>query len=428
MNSTVLEIDPVSPHVQRSQSHLKESNTTQASKPSQHTDDLHGLAYLMTRVFNGKSVAGLGLDLVNRGKQGDADALLDLSILLQLLGEPANGLEVQRQALEIKRSYLLRPPQKKSTLTLLAIVAPGNLMTNTPIEFIAERAGFSVQFLYMDPTLPIPSKLPEHDLAMVAISELDRDLPTLDYLASWIDVWPRPVINAPGRISVLGRDQICLQLQHQVGIEMPVTVRVSHGVLNDTADGRLSLLELSPDASLPIIIRPTDSHAGEGLEKLETRLALKDYLLRHPEEEYFVSRYVDYRSDDGQFRKYRIVLIDGKPELAHMAVSDHWMVHYGIAGMEQSAEKREEEASVMADFNRGFAQRHSAAFQTLHDTVGLEYFGIDCAESKDGKLLLFEVCASLNIHAMDSVALYPYKQPHMQSIFNNFAGMLQRKA
>ncbi len=396
--------------------------------PDSHVPHLHGLANLMARVYHGEDLTDLGLDFIDRGGKGDAQALIDLSVLLQLRGQQDTGIAVQQQALEIRQHYCLEPTVKRDTVRLLAIVAPGNLMTNTPLEFISEGAGFSMQLLYVDPALPFPEELPDHDIAIVALSELDRNLGTLDYIQSWIDLWPRPVLNQPAPISVLGRDLICHQLQQLPHIEMPITIRVSREELKNVANGNPPLQELIVDGDMPVIIRPVDSHAGQGLEKLDKADDLLDYLQRYSDAEFFVSRYVDYRSSDGQFRKYRVVMIDGQPELAHMAVSDHWMVHYGNAGMEQSAAKRFEEAGAMGNFRQGFAKRHAAAIKTLHETVGLDYFGMDCSETRDGKLLIFEVGASLNIHAMDDTKLYPYKRPQMQRIFNNFLTMLQEKA
>lgn len=396
--------------------------------PTLQVPHLHGLANLMTRVYHGEDLTDLGLDFIDRGGKGDAQALLDLSILLQLRGQPDTGLAVQQQALEVQQHFVLDPTVKRHAVRLLAIVAPGNLMTNTPLEFIAEGAGFSMQFLYVDPALPFPADIPDHDIAIVALSELDRNLATLDYINTWVDLWPRPVLNQPAPISVLGRDLICHQLQNLPGIEMPITIRVTRKELYQVADGNPPLDELIVDGDMPVIIRPVDSHAGQGLEKLDQPEALQDYLQRYQAEEFFVSRFVDYRSKDGQFRKYRVVVIDGQPELAHMAVSDHWMVHYGNAGMEQSAAKRFEEASEMSNFRKGFAKRHEAAMKTLHQVVGLDYFGIDCSETQDGQLLIFEVGASLNIHSMDSEEIYPYKRPQMYRIFNNFLNMLNQKA
>jgi hypothetical protein len=60
----------------------------------------------------------------------------------------------------------------------------------------------------VDKNLPLPQELLEHDIAIVAFIELDANMVTLNYINSWIALWPRPVLKLPSAICVLGRDQI----------------------------------------------------------------------------------------------------------------------------------------------------------------------------------------------------------------------------
>jgi hypothetical protein len=104
------------------------------------------------------------------------------------------------------------------------------------------------------------------------------------------------------------------------------------------------------------------------------------------------------------------------------------MVHYLNAGMAESEAKRAEEAEAMATFDTGFAVRHAAAFAALNERLGLDYFAIDCAETADGKLLVFEADVSMIIHDLDPEALYPYKKPQMKAVFAAFEGLLRERA
>jgi hypothetical protein len=140
-----------------------------------------------------------------------------------------------------------------------------------------------------------------------------------------------------------------------------------------------------------------------------------------------VSQFVDYRGADGLFRKYRIAFVDGRPFACHMAVANHWMLHYLNAGMEQSAEKRAEEAGWFASFDATFAARHREGFRALHERIGLEYFVIDCGETPTGELLVFEADTAMVVHAMDSPELFPYKRPQMLRVFKAFQDMLHAR-
>ena len=100
----------------------------------------------------------------------------------------------------------------------------------------------------------------------------------------------------------------------------------------------------------------------------------------------------------------------------------------GIADMQENSTKRLEEQAFMDDFAGNFAKRHSAAFSHLASKINLDYFGIDCAEDRDGRLVVFEADNAMIVHDMDPPDVFPYKQPHMQAIFDAFAQMLYSKA
>ena len=155
---------------------------------------------------------------------------------------------------------------------------------------------------------------------------------------------------------------------------------------------------------------------------------MAEYLQASSAGEFYVSRFVDYRSPDGFFRKVRIVLIDGQPLVCHLAISEHWMVNYVNSGMEKSAWKRAEEADFMDQFDQGFARRHAAALSAIHDGLGLDYVVLDCAETGDSQLLLFEADSAAMVHTNDSVGVFPYKQPQMRKVFEAFRSMLDRAA
>ena len=181
-------------------------------------------------------------------------------------------------------------------------------------------------------------------------------------------------------------------------------------------------------STFPIIARPIGSHAGDGLSKLDNAAAVAVYLEGRSEAEFYISPFVDYRSADGLFRKYRIALIDGRPYASHMAISQHWMVHYLNAGMTDSAAKRAEEAGFMEAFDNAFAVKHASALRAIAERVGLEYFAVDCGETPDGRLLLFEADVAMIVHAMDPPDMFPYKAPQMRKVFDAFHAMLRNHA
>jgi glutathione synthase/RimK-type ligase-like ATP-grasp enzyme len=393
--------------------------------PVQEQVPLIGLAPLMRQAFSGADMKQLGAQLIERSAQypDDAHTLMDLSTVLQLTGNREIALATQAQALEMQQIYHL-PATGAAALRVLAVMAPGDLMANTPLEFLLEGSDVALDLLYLTPGLAELPTLPDHDVLFVAVGESDENRPLLEQLAGVLPQWPRPVLNAPDRIARLSRDRACRLRQTAEGIEMPTASRVGRAALEQVACSKQPLAAIVEYVAFPVIVRPVGSHAGSGLEKIDALDDLAAYLERMPQAEFYVARFVDYRNTDGLYRKYRIMLIDGRPFICHMAVSSHWMIHYLNAGMADSADKRAEEERFMADFDEGFARRHANAFRAITERIGLDYVGIDCAETPDGKLLIFEVDSDMIVHAMDPVELFPYKQPQMRKLFAAFRQML----
>jgi hypothetical protein len=171
-----------------------------------------------------------------------------------------------------------------------------------------------------------------------------------------------------------------------------------------------------------------DSHAGRDLDAVCSPGELAAYLAQREGEHFFLSRFVDYRGDDGFFRKARVALVEGRPFAAHMAVSSHWMIHYLNAGMTESEAKRAEEARFMTGFDEGFGRRHAQALAAISERFGLDYLVLDCAETRDGRLLVFEMDPGAVVHSMDPDDLFPYKRPVMERVYAAFRAMLMRAA
>ena len=388
-----------------------------------------GMAFLGRRCFEGEGVTEVWDSLLTRltADPGDAGAMLDLSTLLQMRGERDRGLELQAAALASCRCYRTSHGSEHGSgrgLRVLAFAIAGDLMTNTPIDFLLEGSDVELTTCYVDGALPSAAELPDHDVAFLAIGLSEHGEAALSRLEGALEGWPRPVINGhPERIAALTRDGIADRFAGHPNVACPATRRVDRDVLRQVAGGGTTLAEIHPELAFPILARPIGSHAGAGLEKLDDPAGLATYLAAHPDPDLFITHFFDYSGADGLFRKLRVVLINGRPFISHMAVSARWMVHYLNADMGAAAH-RAQEAQVMASFDLGFAARHAAAFQALSGTLGLDYFGLDCAETADGRLLVFEVDVAMIVHAMDSAELYPYKKPAMAKLFSAFAAAL----
>ena len=379
--------------------------------------------------FNGADLRPLRDALVAKIAAGTAHAGdgLDLSLIVQLLGDKPAGMAIQAEVLSCHRLFRNPCSAASPRLRVLALAAAIDMGGNTPIEFLLQHSEFELLTLYVVGGTELPAPLPDHDVAIVIASDSEECRDALHQIDQVAARWPRPMLNPPRLVAHLDRDKLHRLLRGIEGLEIPATVAVSRRQLTGLAQSDLLPADIDAELALPLIVRPRGSHAGVGLAKVDDPQAVLRYLAQREEEEFFVARFIDYASADGLFRKYRVALIDRRPYACHMAVADRWDIWYLNAGMSDSAEKRLEEATFMRTFDLGFARRHRAALTAMADAVGLDYFTIDCAENQRGELLIFEADNTAVVHNMDSPELFPYKAPQMRLVFEAFAAMLERR-
>lgn len=330
-----------------------------------------GLASLAGWAFAGTDLAPIGSRLVERvmADANDAAALMDLSTIMQLVGDRDGGMAWQAHALRVQRLYR-RPPARVSPdgIRLLALLAPGDFKANTPLEFLLEDSDVTLDMQYVVPGSPLDGPIPDHDVAFVAVGEADENGALLRQIADRARSWPRPLLNDPERIALLSRDGARGLLESASGLVMPMSTRIGR----EMVDG-------------------------------------------------------DFRGPDGLGRTYRIALIDGRPFACRLTIAEQRVDRDLGTGASASKEYRAEEARFMMDFDDGFARRHEAALRAVTERVGLDYFGIDCAETPDGKLLMLEVGVAMIVHSMDAPGLFPHRSTQMRKIRDAFRAMLRRK-
>jgi hypothetical protein len=376
--------------------------------------NLHPLwQILIARLIDGTIRAGEGLDL---------------SLIAQLLGDKPAGLAIQQEILSSHQLFRSPCAVTKPRFRVLALAAATDMGGNMPIEFLLDDSDIELVTLYVMPEIEWPLALPDHDIAIVIASDSGECRDALRKIDSAAARWPRPLLNPPRRVCNLDRDKLHRVLDGVAGLEIPATIAVTREQLSQASRSADACRDIASDLAFPVIVRPRGSHAGAGLVKLDDHVAIKRYLDARPEQEFFIARFVDYSNCDGLFRKYRIVFIDGRPYACHMAIADRWDIWYLNAGMSASRSRRLEEQTFMQTFDIAFARCHATALNGIAKTIGLDYFTVDCAETRNGSLLIFEADNTAIVHDMDPPEIFPYKAAQMQRVFDAFAAMLDRRA
>ncbi|PWB94332.1 hypothetical protein C5689_08395 [Methylosinus sporium] len=382
-----------------------------------------GLAKLTRLAFAGVDLSRVAGRLLGMCEQypDHAGALMDLAVIDQLEGNLAIGLKRQAMALTKQRVFRSTCCGANPRLRVLAFVAASDIGANTPLEFLLEGSDISLTMVYVMPGRELPSALPDHDLAFVAIAATSPNRRLLAELEDLLAHWPTPVVNLPGRVSMLEPVELAANLT-EAGLRTPILRRVPRDELCAVAES------CAAELRYPIVIRAVEQRNERGAEKVDTPIGLGLYLGKRSDRFYLVSPFVDCRGQDGLFRKIRLLFIDRRPYACHLAVSEGWNGSYVDARMEADMRRRREEEHFFATFDTDFVTRHSATLEALVECVGLTYFGVDCAETKSGELVVFKVDHTLLVHDMDPVDVFPYKPPQMRKIFDAFASYLHRAA
>jgi len=238
--------------------------------------DRIGFAKLTTMAFRGTDLRPLRDELISKIADGTAGAGdgLDLSLIIQLLGDKQTGLAIQAEVLAFHQLFRSPCLLEKPKLRVLALAAAIDMGGNTPIEFLLEDSGIELLTLYVVAGMELPVPLPDHDVAIVIASDSEECREALGVIDAVATRWPRPLLNAPRLVCNLDRDKLFRLLSGIEGLDIPATICVTREQLSGVARSSLSFADIAAELQSAVIVRPRGSHAGVGLAKLDDRAAI----------------------------------------------------------------------------------------------------------------------------------------------------------
>ncbi|GHE05145.1 hypothetical protein GCM10008024_34920 [Allgaiera indica] len=382
-----------------------------------------GMAAVARRVFEGRDLQPLFDAMIARldADPTDAAALMDLATILQSHGRTDEAAALRAEAVALSPTFAT-PHGDGSGPRLLALVTPGDFMSNTPVDFLLSGSDVTLLTHHVDETIESLTDLPPHDALLMGVAEAPAHRATLARLDAIRESYRGRMLNGnPARIAGLTRDGVSRLLADIPGVLCPATLRAERAALAAVAAGA-PLEGLHPGLCWPLVLRPVGTHAGEGMERVLDHHHLGAILMVNEAHTFYLAPFVEYIGKQGLYAKARVVLIGGRPYPVHLALSDHWIVHYLSAAMSGNTDRRDAEREWFETFDDegGFAHRHAAAFAAMQARVGLDYWGLDCAETADGRLLVFEIDTALIVHDMDDAETFPYKRPAVHRLFRAF--------
>ncbi|UWU20535.1 tetratricopeptide repeat protein [Rhizobium sp. CB3060] len=309
--------------------------------------------------------------------------------------------------------------KKPAKFRVLLLFSPES--GNTPYEDLIRDSCFDTEVIFVlrgyrnDPRV----RSDKVDVVVNLVSETDFGL---DVMASAIDVadsLQRPVVNHPRLMLATDRESISRRLSAVANAVMPATLRI------EAKDLRRRVRD-GDTGAFPIIVRHTGKHGGDMMELVEDADALLGFAEAAGEQTLYLTDFVNYSSPDGLFRKYRFVFVGDEILPYHLAIGDGWKVHHVSTRMADVEWMRKEEEAFLNDPGSVFGPEGMVALDAIRRQIGLDYFGIDCSLDSEGRVVIFEVNASMLIHLHNE--RFEYKTPHVKRIKQAFELLLERRA
>jgi tetratricopeptide (TPR) repeat protein/glutathione synthase/RimK-type ligase-like ATP-grasp enzyme len=352
---------------------------------------------------------------------GDADTIYWIGGIEQRLGETEAAEAAYAEAARVQ-PLISRPAAKfPADFRVLALFAP--FAGNIPTEYLFKDSAYDTDTLALFGSREFDVGLLKQDVHVVVnlISDADQAGALLPRAADLAGRLGKPVVNDPRRIQRTTRDAVAALLEGIAGCRVPKTFRQRVGT-----DLAIATLQARLASSSSILIRPVGTHGGDDFEKIEARAGLTACLAQHADTDRYFIEYVDYRSADGYFRKYRFIFVDGQIMPYHLAIADDWKVHHDSTDMADHQWMQREEEAFLTDPAAVFDSGHYRVLREIQQRIGLEFFGIDCGLDGSGNLVVFEANASMLVH--DKNEEFPYKAPFIHCIKSAFDEMLRKFA
>lgn len=199
----------------------------------------------------------------------------------------------------------------------------------------------------------------------------------------------RPCFNRPAAVARTSRDGIARILAGVPGLVVPKTIRIP-----ESADPQVCAAIAQAGLKYPVLLRAVGSHGGISLIKADTPEKVEELIRRkRGGKDIYVTEFRDFKSRDGRYRKYRVVVVGEQILLRHCIIADDWLLH----ATRRSAGTEAMELAMFTHFEREWSSHLRPVFREIATRLGLDFFGVDCNIDEDGRVLLFEANPCMNI-------------------------------
>ena len=392
--------------------------------PPDHAAARAGLLKTLVRTANKAGRVDLALAAARSEHEAhpdDPDIVEQLAEALEADGRPEDALALRNDHARRQGARLGGAGEAgEARVLVLGAVGSGHV----PLRYLLDTGRFATLTLGLlspdQPDAPLGEltieQLQAVEVVFNTLADADRDHGQLAAAARLCAALGKPVVNPPGEIAKTARDRAETLFAGIGGLIVPAVRSARRDDLAQTA------------INAPLLVRPAGDHGGENLVLLRSEADKAAYLAARPPERLILTEFHDFRSPDGLWRKYRLIFVDRRPWPYHLAIGEDWLVHYWRAEMARAAWKKAEEERFLDDWRGVFGEAAAAAVDEIGRRLDLDYAGIDCALTADGRLVLFEANAAILLHLDEPEASFPYKHRHVPQIREAFSRLLAARA
>ncbi len=278
-------------------------------------------------------------------------------------------------------------------ITVLLLVPPE--WGNAPFrKYLDPQIFLTLQIItdFHDPGLA----LPPHQMVINCISDADACAASLEAATALIARTSAPAINLPAEVLKTGRESNARRMASIPGVRTPAVATLAR---RELAGDQAAAILASRGFQFPLLLRSLGFHTGAHFVRVESAQEIPAALENLPGDHLVAIEFVDVRNADGQVRKYRVMIVDGKLYPVHAAISPDWKVHHFNSGMEKSPEHRAEEKEFLEEMPRVLGASAVEALQRVASEMKLDYAGVDFSVESNGEIVFFEGNATMNVEA-----------------------------
>jgi glutathione synthase/RimK-type ligase-like ATP-grasp enzyme len=313
-----------------------------------------------------------------------------------------------------------RGAQAPVPILLLVSASDGNIPTG---QLLDDRVFLTSVLVaeYCDPAVP----LPPHRLIFNSIGDADLCSDGLQAAATLVERTPVPVLNHPAAVRETGRRSNAARLGRLPDVIAPRIAAAPRRVLRGPQ--ARAMIE-GRGFAFPLLLRAPGFHTGRHFVRVDGPDDLAAAASSLPGDDVWIIQYLDARGRDGKARKYRVMIVDGKLYPLHVAVADHWKVHYFTADMNERPEHRGEDAAFLESMAGVLGPRAVRGLEQVRDALGLDYGGIDFAIGPAGEVILFEANATMTVNAPAPDPKWDYRRAPVDRVLRAVRTMLLERA